>query len=333
MIDGISIIVPVYNSASTIERCARSLMALSPAALELIFVDDASQDESVEILTRLAKLPESQGLMRIVSLSKNGGPGGARNVGMRAAKGRWCAFVDADDWVEPGYLQPLIEHGLAAGDFVISGIEYNHKDGKGDGYRLFQQNILQTNAMSPQDMLCVIMYSYPVAKLFDLELIREFGLEFPSTLIHEDTLFVLRYLRHAKKVVFSSRAQYHYMLMTDNSLTKRLYRPEEYRRLADLFRAEWELFFRFFDVKPLALRSAIQRYGLSQLLQAVYSQYKYGDVSRESRLDNIVAVRAARHHFDKYYKPSCLRNRMMLFFLLRLPVSFCDFLATFVLSK
>src|SRR4051794_39729368 len=92
----VSIVVPAFNAEKTIERCVRSLSALQPPADELIVVDDASTD-------RTAELAEAAGA-RVIRLSRNVGPGLARNEGARAASGEFLAFTDADcvaraDWL------------------------------------------------------------------------------------------------------------------------------------------------------------------------------------------------------------------------------------------
>lgn len=88
MTPSVSVIVPAFNAASHIARCVRSLRALDPAAMELIVVDDGSTDDT-------ASLAEAAGA-RVIRLSRNVGPGLARNAGAHVASGEWLAFTDAD---------------------------------------------------------------------------------------------------------------------------------------------------------------------------------------------------------------------------------------------
>lgn len=91
----ISVIVPVYNAAGCLHRSLRSVLKQTLPDFELIAVDDCSTDESAEILRRYRALDDR---VRVFSTARNGGPGVARNVGLGHARGRYVAFLDADDF-------------------------------------------------------------------------------------------------------------------------------------------------------------------------------------------------------------------------------------------
>ena len=104
----ISIIIPVYNAASTIERCVQSVVSeaeICTEDYEVILVDDGSIDSSAEICTRLVKENER---IRLVS-QQNAGPSVARNRGIELAHGALIALNDADDRWLPGKLKIQIE--------------------------------------------------------------------------------------------------------------------------------------------------------------------------------------------------------------------------------
>ncbi len=88
----VSIVVPVFNAALTIERCLRSIEAQSYPNWEAIFIDDASTDDGAE---RVAA--QNHPRIRLIRLPVNCGPSQARNLGIAAAKGELVAFLDADD--------------------------------------------------------------------------------------------------------------------------------------------------------------------------------------------------------------------------------------------
>lgn len=88
----VSIVVPVFNAALTIERCLRSIEAQSYPNWEAIVVDDASTDGGAE---RVAARNHPR--LRLIRLPVNCGPSRARNLGIAAAKGELVAFLDADD--------------------------------------------------------------------------------------------------------------------------------------------------------------------------------------------------------------------------------------------
>lgn len=91
----ISVIMPVYNAAGTLHRALRSVLRQTLTDFELILVDDCSTDESADILRSYQALDNR---VRIFSTTKNSGPGVARNVGLKNARGRYIAFLDSDDF-------------------------------------------------------------------------------------------------------------------------------------------------------------------------------------------------------------------------------------------
>lgn len=89
----ISIIVPVYNSVSTLNRCLDSILNQTFSDWELLLIDDGSTDRSTELCDQYASKDQ-----RIkVFHKKNGGVSSARNIGLSHAKGEWITFVDSDD--------------------------------------------------------------------------------------------------------------------------------------------------------------------------------------------------------------------------------------------
>jgi glycosyltransferase involved in cell wall biosynthesis len=90
----VSVIMPAFNAEQTIEKSVRSILMQSYRNLELIVVDDASTDQTADIVRKIA---EKDFRLRILVLKKNKGVGCARNVGLQAACGSIIAFQDADD--------------------------------------------------------------------------------------------------------------------------------------------------------------------------------------------------------------------------------------------
>ena len=102
----LSVIVPVYGVEQYIARCAKSLLEQTCADKELIFVDDCTQDRSVEILEELlTHYPAQQ--VTILHHDKNQGLAAARKTGLDAATGKYIVSVDSDDYLEPGALERL----------------------------------------------------------------------------------------------------------------------------------------------------------------------------------------------------------------------------------
>jgi glycosyltransferase involved in cell wall biosynthesis len=101
----ISIIMPCYNAAAFIEGALASLQAQTHKDWECLVVDDCSSDYSLQVVETIAKTDPR---FRLLRLSVNQGPGGARNVGLSAARGDWITLLDADDLYQPDRLRYLL---------------------------------------------------------------------------------------------------------------------------------------------------------------------------------------------------------------------------------
>lgn len=105
----ISIIVPVYNAANYIQETIRTVVSQSCQDWELLLIDDCSRDGSVEVIRKAINHYEkdgtAKGRIRLIAKQQNEGAAKARNTGIMEAKGRYIAFLDADDLWYPDKLQ------------------------------------------------------------------------------------------------------------------------------------------------------------------------------------------------------------------------------------
>ena len=102
----VSVIIPAFNAASTIERAIASARLQTEERLEIIVVDDASSDQTPAIVAEAAK---SDARIKLLRQPVNAGPAAARNRGIAAAKGDWIALLDADDSYLPERLAKLLD--------------------------------------------------------------------------------------------------------------------------------------------------------------------------------------------------------------------------------
>ena len=101
----VSVIVPIYNSEKYLKKCIDSILNQSLKEIEVILVNDGSTDGGMRIMEEYSKNDP-----RVVILNlKNGGPGKARNEGIKIAKGEYLSFVDSDDYIEMEFLERLYE--------------------------------------------------------------------------------------------------------------------------------------------------------------------------------------------------------------------------------
>lgn len=99
----VSVIIPCYRCAETIERAINSLCSQTQRPREVILVDDFSNDGTLGVLHALRG--NYPGWIRVIALPFNGGAGSARNAGWDAASQPYIAFLDADDAWHPGKIE------------------------------------------------------------------------------------------------------------------------------------------------------------------------------------------------------------------------------------
>jgi len=100
----VSIIIPVHNTSAYLDDCLQSVTMQTFQDFEVLCVDDASTDDSLDKLHKWAK---QDSRIQVIALSQNVKAGGARNVGIRHAKGKYVAYIDSDDYIAYDYLYEL----------------------------------------------------------------------------------------------------------------------------------------------------------------------------------------------------------------------------------
>ncbi len=184
----LSIIVPVYNMAGEgkLNFCMDSLLNQTIADYEIIAVDDASTDHSLEVLHRYAeKHPDK---VRVLAHKVNKRQGGAKNTGLRAAQGEWIGFIDSDDWVTPEYYEKLLKKAEETGADMV-GCDYNlvHEHTFQVGQVVQNNTLDQTGVLDHEKHGKLIMRSGSmVIKVYRHKVIKENHLEFPEGIFYED---------------------------------------------------------------------------------------------------------------------------------------------------
>lgn len=99
----VSIVIPSYNAGKLIGRTIESVLSQSYVSWELLVIDDCSKDDTRGVVNDFVK---QDSRIRLIALDKNNGaPAAPRNIGVREAKGKWVAFLDADDIWHPKKLE------------------------------------------------------------------------------------------------------------------------------------------------------------------------------------------------------------------------------------
>ncbi len=218
--DLISIIVPVYNNKKYISKCVNSLSNQTYKNLEIILVDDGSQDNSLKICNKLAKKD-----CRIKVIHKeNSGVSEARNLGLSNAVGEYILFVDGDDFLPLDATEKL-HNVIKSNNSDLSCGCWCKISVKGD-----IQNHHPTETISTQnkaELIKIMDYEEikgPVAKLYKTDIIKSANLSFPKDIkISEDTIFVYKYLQKCDKISIIDENVYYYNRLSIGSATTKYY--------------------------------------------------------------------------------------------------------------
>ncbi|MFJ8134821.1 glycosyltransferase [Streptomyces sp. NPDC096013] len=188
----VSVVVPIYNAGSYIDRCAPSLVnqSLGADAYEVVYVDDGSTDDSAE---RLGRLAEAHPHVRVYRQENSGWPGKPRNVGVDRAKGKYVQFVDQDDELSYEALERLYALAERNGSDIVLGKVHGTMQGPSNVFKRTVERC--TVADAP------LIESLTPHKMFRREFLREHGIRFPEGRVRlEDQLFMARTYVRAKTV-------------------------------------------------------------------------------------------------------------------------------------
>jgi dolichol-phosphate mannosyltransferase len=123
-----SIVIPVYNESENIEPIVREIQAAFQnrnEAIEIIFVDDASTDDSTAVLERLGS---ETGVVRALKHSRNFGQSAAVATGFQAARGGWIGTLDGDGQNDPADLPLMLDEALRRGVDCVTGVRSKRQD-------------------------------------------------------------------------------------------------------------------------------------------------------------------------------------------------------------
>jgi len=206
----ISIIIPVYNAENTIRPCLDSIVQQSYTNLEILLVDDGSQDNSLSIIGEYARYDSR---IQVIAQS-NMGVSAARNAALSRASGQYLQFVDSDDTL-PHYATAALVHTMEAHhcDMVIGRyLEIIQNSSRLRGYIktdmvLNQSSLLQKLSLHPNSFYYAVLWN----KLYRRDLVVQNAICFdPSLPWGEDFAFNMHYMQYVQTVTILSQPVYKY---------------------------------------------------------------------------------------------------------------------------
>lgn len=205
----VSVIIPIYKVSRFIERCAESLMQQTLNEVEYIFVNDATPDNSMELLRGvIARHPAHAAQVKIVEHEHNKGLPAARNTGLAAATGEYIFHCDSDDYVEPEMLEHLYNAAKKKNADVVWCdwfLTFEKKE------RYMRQPSYDTSMDALKAMLSGGMKFNVWNKLVRRSLYVDYNILFPEgNGMGEDMTMLLLFV-HANVVEYLPKAYYHYV--------------------------------------------------------------------------------------------------------------------------
>ena len=211
----VSVIVPVYNTQNYLKECLDSILNQTLKEIEIICIDNGSTDNSKEILNYYERKYKNI----IVLTHPEGRQGGARNAGIRRAKGKYISFVDSDDIIASCMFENMID--LAERNIVniVMCQKINFRDG--EIVRFLSNDKLITNykCLTPNMLAQLFDSLVPWNKIFSTKFIKENKLLFLEDTFYEDQYFVAKSYLLSSNITITSEVLYYYRKQRKGSVT------------------------------------------------------------------------------------------------------------------
>ena len=220
----VTIIIPVFNVEKYLERCLESVINQTYRNLEIILVDDGSTDNTRAICEKYAK--KDSRILVMHSLNK--GPGGARNVGLEAAKGKYINFVDGDDYVTIDYIEYLYKIlKLKDADISMCSLKKVYSDD--ECLDKVKEKIITMNSMEAISSLLCQKKVHPAVhcKLYKKEIFE--NSRFPEKQFFEDLAIIYKLLDSCDKIVIGEQQKYFYFQHKESIMNQQFNKKKMHR--------------------------------------------------------------------------------------------------------
>lgn len=212
----ISVIVPVYNTKQYLERCMDALIAQTLADMEIIIIDDCSDEDIESFITPYIK--NNSKIVYYERLERHMGPGGARNRGIEIANGKYIAFCDSDDWVDITYYQKCVQimdqYAASIGmcslvrayDYIQINPIYKCKY----DCEISLTGDFALKVLTKQIDIGILIIPSTVNKIYRRDYLDEIKLRFVENRLFEDLLFSFISIMNSHKIICIPTVTYHH---------------------------------------------------------------------------------------------------------------------------
>lgn len=222
----VSVIVPVYNTAALLPRCIDSLLNQTLKEIQIILVDDASTDGSLNVLQSYkANHPT---LISLIASPVNQRQGGARNLGLDIASGEYIGFVDSDDWAEPTMFEALYTRAVLQDSDLCycyrnQEVENGNVQEDDASYYLPEGEV----GDNKRRKMLVNHVTFVQRYLYHRDFFDKHQVRFPAHLRYEDLFIDPLILLYARKIAAVQSPLYNYFIRSGSTTT--MLNEEKYR--------------------------------------------------------------------------------------------------------
>ena len=196
----ISIILPVYKAEKHIRKCLESVLNQSYSNLEILLVYMNGNDRLLDIVDSL-----NDSRIKVIFQHDDGGPGGARNMGLDIASGEYTGFIEADDYIENDFYEKL--HWRIVSDHSDIAWGEIRMDDRKTMLTEHLENTTETDFLRKYQM---VMNGASFDKLFRTDFLKKYVIRFTEKIRFEDNPFLLKAFYHSGKISLVKNAVYHY---------------------------------------------------------------------------------------------------------------------------
>lgn len=227
----VSVIVPVYNSEQELRDCLGSLVEQTEKDIEIIVIDDGSTDNSPEIEAEYQKKYPN---VKVYRNERNLGQSETRNRGIELAEGDYIAFLDSDDYVNPGMYEELYQAAVDNNmpELIVTGLSFV----KGNEYRKKDLTFISkqsTTIIHPMDNPDQVFFESPSLcnKLFRKDTVKNY--KFLDVSAWEDIAFSYSRFMEANTVISKPTANYFYRRDVSNGVSAKNFKEND--KITDIF--------------------------------------------------------------------------------------------------
>ena len=212
----VSVIVPVFNAASYIDRCARSLLMQTLDSVELLFIDDCSSDDSLNLLKSIqSQFPQKKEFIQVLQMKENSGQAAVRALGVKMARGTFIAFCDSDDWVDC-HMYERMYNSAKEYDADVVVCDYLRVDG--DNQIPYKGALTDSRIQFLKDLVSQQVAGSLCNKIFKRSLFNR-DISFPQENMAEDLVLSFQLIWYAENLIYIPAPLYYYFVNPNSTTT------------------------------------------------------------------------------------------------------------------